>query len=151
MIFKILKYNILTLNLLFLLFSCNEKIVNDQNISPKIQYVNISANKVKQFTDSLSIVIHYEDGDGDLGDIHPDSLSLFVRDMRLNSPDRYHLIPLSQNNAKIKIEGELKLKLKNIFLLTPSPTETTSFEIKLKDRSNHWSNVIFTPKIEIIR
>jgi len=149
--FNVLKYKILIISILFSLFACKEKIVNDQNVSPKIQFVHISSTKLKQFSDSLSIVIHYEDGDGDLGDVHPDSLSLFVRDMRLNSPDRFHLMPLSQNNAQIKIEGEFNLKLKNIFLLSPSPSETTSFEIKLKDRSNHWSNVVFTPKIEIIR
>lgn len=151
MMHKFKKYNTLYIFILVLIFSCSEKLVNDENLSPKIQFVNISSNKLVQFKDSLSIVIHYEDGDGDLGDIHPDSLSLFVRDFRLNSPDKYHLIPLSQNNAKIKIGGDLSINLKNIFLLSPSPSETTNFEIKLKDRSNHWSNVVFTPKIEIIR
>ncbi len=144
---KYLKINIMA----FLLYSCTEKIVSDQNTSPQIGFVKISADKVIQFKDSLSITIHYKDGDGDLGDIHPDSLSLFVRDMRLNNSDRYHLKPLSPNNAKINVEGEMVVKLKNIFLLSPSPSESTSFEIKLKDRSNHWSNIVYTPKIEIIR
>ena len=149
--FKYLKYNVLILFTLLNMGSCEEKIVPSGNIVPTISFVSISNIKMKQFTDTLSIKLHYEDGDGDLGDIHPDSMSFFVRDTRLNFPDRYHLLPLSPNSAKVNIEGDLVLKLKNIFLLSPSPSENTTFEIKVKDRSNHMSNVIFTPKIEIIR
>lgn len=149
--FKYLKYNILILLTLLIVGSCEEKIVPSGNITPSIIFVSISNNKIKQFTDTLAIKLHYEDGDGDLGDIHPDSLSFFVRDTRLNFPDRYHLLPLSPNGVKLNIEGDLVLKLKNIFLLSSSPSENTTFEIKVKDRSNHMSNVIFTPKIEIIR
>ncbi len=131
--------------------SCEEKLVSNQNVIPKIVFKSISKDKVKQFTDSLSIVFSYEDGDGDLGDFQPDSLSLSVKDSRLNKPDHYHIMPLSPIGYKLNIHGELTIKLKNIFLLTPSPTETTTFEIKVKDRSNHVSNLIFTPQIEIIR
>jgi len=149
--YKILKYNILTLFTICVFCSCEDKIVPSTNTTPSIQFVSLSSTKIKQFIDTLSIKIQYDDGDGDLGDLHPDSMSFFVKDTRLNASDRYHLLPLSPNNVKYNIHGDLVLKLKNIFLLSPSPSELTSFEIKVKDRSNHWSNIIFTPKIEIIR
>ena len=96
------------------------------------------------------VTLKYKDGDGDLGDISADTLSIYVRDSRLIKPDYYHLLPLSPINNKLSIEGILNIKIKNIFLLTASPLETTKFEIKLKDRAKNWSNTIFTPNIEII-
>jgi hypothetical protein len=96
------------------------------------------------------ITLKYQDGDGDLGDISADSFSIYVRDIRLKKPDYFHIFPLSPIGHKISIEGLLNLKVKNIFLLSISPSETTKFEIKLKDRAKNWSNTIFTPNIEIL-
>ncbi len=132
-------------------FSCQEEVVSTENPVPNIQFISVSSNKLKQFSDSLVVTLKYKDGDGDLGDISADSFSIYVRDFRLSKPDYFHLIPLSPIGNKISIEGVLNLKIKNIFLLSSAPTEITKFEIKLKDRSKNWSNTIFTPNIEIIR
>jgi hypothetical protein len=94
--------------------------------------------------------LKYKDGDGDLGDVSADTLSIYVRDSRLSKADYYHLFPLSPISNKLSIDGLLNMKMKNIFLLSTSPSETTKFEIKLKDRAKNWSNTIFTPNIEII-
>ncbi len=148
---KELKYLSLTFTIFLSIIGCEEKIVNQGDVVPKIEFKSISKNKVKQFTDSIAIVLSYFDGDGDLGEVNPDSLSLCVRDTRLSKPDNYHIMPLSPVGYKINIHGDITIKLKNLFLLSPSPAETTSFEIKVKDRANHFSNLILTPKIEIIR
>lgn len=149
---KLKIYNILTIAIINLLFfnSCKEKFVSTGDPKPNIQFISISSTKLKQFSDSLVVTLKYKDGDGDLGDISADTLSIYVRDSRLSKPDYYHLFPLSPINNKLSIEGVLNIKIKNIFLLSISPSETTKFEIKLKDRAKNWSNSIFTPNIEII-
>jgi hypothetical protein len=145
-------YNILYIAIFMALMfpSCKEEIVSNGNPVPNIQFISISSTKLKQFTDSLVVTLKYKDGDGDLGDISADSLSIYVRDFRLSNPDYYHLFPLSPINNKLSIDGVLNIKIKNIFLLSTSPSETTKFEIKLRDRAKNWSNTIFTPNIEII-
>lgn len=130
--------------------SCKEEIVSNGNPIPNIQFISISSTKLKQFTDSLVVTLKYKDGDGDLGDVSADTLSIYVRDSRLSKADYYHLFPLSPISNKLSIDGLLNIKIKNIFLLSTSPSETTKFEIKLKDRAKNWSNTIFTPNIEII-
>jgi hypothetical protein len=150
MIFNKLYFNIIATIVLIGFFSCKEELVSTGNPVPSIQFVSISSTKLKQFTDSLVITLKYQDGDGDLGDISADSFSIYVRDIRLKKPDYFHIFPLSPIGHKISIEGLLNLKVKNIFLLSISPSETTKFEIKLKDRAKNWSNTIFTPNIEIL-
>ena len=149
---KLKIYNMLIIAIFILLFmnSCKEKLVTTGDPKPNIQFLSISKTKLKQFTDSLVVSLKYKDGDGDLGDISADTLSIYVRDSRLSKPDYYHLLPLSPIDNKLSIEGVLNIKIKNIFLLTASPIETTKFEIKLKDRAKNWSNTVFTPNIEII-
>lgn len=150
MTFNKLYINIIALCSVIGLISCKEELVSTGNPVPSIQFVSISSTKLKQFTDSLVITLKYQDGDGDLGDVSADSFSIYVRDIRLKKPDYFHIFPLSPIGHKINIEGVLNLKIKNIFLLSTSPSETTKFEIKLKDRAKNWSNTIFTPNIEIL-
>jgi hypothetical protein len=150
MIFNKLYFNIIATIVLIGFFSCKEELVSAGNPVPSIQFVSISSTKLKQFTDSLVITLKYQDGDGDLGDISADSFSIYVRDIRLKKPDYFHIFPLSPIGHKISLEGILNLKIRNVFLLSTSPSETTKFEIKLKDRAKNWSNTIFTPNIEIL-
>ncbi len=149
---KFKRYNIFIIAPIVILFlnSCKDKFVATGDSKPSIQFLSISKIKLKQFTDSLVVSLKYKDGDGDLGDISADTLSIYVRDSRLSKPDYYHLLPLSPIGNKLSIEGVLNIKIKNIFLLTASPIETTKFEIKLKDRAKNWSNTVITPIIEII-
>jgi hypothetical protein len=150
MIFNKLYFNIIVTIVLIGFFSCKEELVSTGNPVPSIQFVSISSTKLKQFTDSLVITLKYQDGDGDLGDISADSFSIYVRDIRLKKPDYFHIFPLSPIGHKISLEGILNLKIRNVFLLSTSPSETTKFEIKLKDRAKNWSNTIYTPNIEIL-
>lgn len=131
--------------------SCKDDLIKTGDPQPKIQFVSINPNSVIQFQDSVVITISYEDGDGDLGDYSADSLSISVRDTRLLKSDFYHLQPLAPMDANVKIKGQLDIKLKNLFLLGQGKTEQTQFEIKLKDRKQHWSNTVITSSIVINR
>lgn len=151
MSFSIGKYNITLLLVLLTLFSCKDEINYKGNPKPRIKFVSISSEQVREFIDSLTVRISYEDGDGDLGSFDADTLDIAVRDDRLTNSDYYHLPPLATKGANVMIKGEFDLKLKNLFLLGSGKSETTILEIKIRDRAKNWSNTITTPSIEITK
>jgi len=59
--------------------------------------------------------------------------------------------PLAPVDSKIRIKGQLVMKLRNVFLLGSGNIETTSFTIKIKDRAGNVSNPVKTPEITINR
>jgi len=116
---------------------------------PVITFKSISPKNIKQFDDNVVITIGYKDGSGDLGSENPDDLSLYVKDNRLKKEDYYHLQILSPPNTSIAISGNLDIRLKNTFLVGSGNQETTSYEIKIKDRAGNWSNSITTSLVTI--
>lgn len=146
-------YIILIISILALWVSACTKVDNTPSfpIEPAIKLVDINHLEVVEFQDTLEITITYEDGDGDLGNVDPDIPGLVVKDARLTEPDSFHLQPLSPPGAQVSIQGELLIRLPQLFLLGNGMTETTRFRIKLLDRAGHESNEIETPSIQIIR
>lgn len=120
-------------------------------IEPNIRLIQVNHEEVQEFQDTLEILLSYEDGDGDLGNLDPDIPGLVVKDARLSEPDSFHLQPLAPSGASVSIQGELLVRLPQLFLLGNGMTESTRFRIKLLDRAGHESNEIETPQIKIIR
>lgn len=118
---------------------------------PEIRLESVTPTTIKQFTDSLIVELAYQDGDGDLGFVHPDSLSLRVADARLLSPDWYFVQPLSPVGESIAIEGILRFQITGAFLLGNGSQETTTYTIAIKDRAGNWSNEVQTPTITITK
>lgn len=132
--------------LMLLLFSCKK---DDSSVNPPISDIpeialqSVSPATVHNLTDSLLFVISYIDGNGDLGDYEPDTLSLWITDERFPLTEKFHIIPLAPQGASIVISGELKVILDHIILKDQSAiSETANFTIKLKDRAGNWSNSI---------
>lgn len=127
-----------------------KKETTSEQIAPSIELLSITPQNVKEFKDSISILLKYKDVNGDLGDSNPDELSLEVRDSRLQSADKYHIQPLAPNTGKdISIEGELRIKLNSMFLLGAGTSEQSILTIKLKDRAGNWSNEVTSQPIII--
>lgn len=117
---------------------------------PTIEVVSVSPAVVKEFQDSILIVLRYKDANGDLGDPSPDELSLYVKDSRLPNPDKYHVKPLAPiSEENIPIEGQVTIKLNSLFLLGTGTTELTTLNIKMKDRAGNWSAEVTSPQITI--
>lgn len=133
------------------LCSCSETIIVPENEVPQISFKSLIPEIVTQFKDSLALTIGYKDGNGDLGDFEADSLSLFLKDSRIGSWDRYHIPPLAPLNSEISIQGSFRLKLKNVFLLTNAQSENLFYEIYVKDRKGNKSNVAISSSITIKR
>ena len=134
----------------FLLFvSCKKKSGEEISKEPSIEFIAVSAVKVEQFKDTVTVSLKYKDNNGDLGFESPDEYALYVKDSRLNNPDWYHVSPQAPLNKELFIEGELRIKLKPLFLLGNSKQETITYTIKIKDREGNWSNQIITPVITV--
>lgn len=119
--------------------------------APSIKLISVSADSVKEFKDSLVVVLEYTDMDGDIGELDPDKNSLQIKDRRLSEADFYFVKPLSPPGSGIRIKGQIAVQIKNVFLLGTGNTEITRFDIKLRDNANHWSNSVTTPDIVIKR
>lgn len=130
--------------------SCTKETqISEGNPIPNIGLIKTVPTDIRQFKDSLTVSISYEDGDGDLGFENADINSLEVKDSRLAKPDYYYVAPQAPLNSKIHIKGTLNIQIKNMFLLGSGAIETTNLEIRLKDRAGNWSNKITTPVINI--
>ncbi len=118
---------------------------------PFITLQRVYPDTVRQFLDTLWFEVRYTDGDGDLGDYDADTLSLWLTDHRFPLTMRYHIPPQAPAGAVIPITGTLVVALTNVILKDAyASSETALFSVKLKDRSAHWSNEVFSPPIKII-
>jgi hypothetical protein len=147
-----MKRYLLILYFSIVILGCKEEAVTNvsKSIIPVIEFVSINQDTFKAFEDSVVIQINYSDGDGNLGNIDADVNSVFVRDNRLTKYDEYYLKPLAPPNSSIPISGSLNVQLPPLFHLTPTPVESTRFEVYLIDRAGNKSNVIVTPFIYIV-
>jgi hypothetical protein len=139
----------MTVIFLVLLPSCSKD--EPLDTTPKITLKEVKPDTIAQFIDSINLVIEYEDGDGDIGYWNPDSLALSVHDQRLEHPDYFYVRPLTPDSNALAIKGTIRIAIRNTFLLGNGNSETTRYDIKLKDRAEHWSNVVTTPEIVIVR
>lgn len=137
--------------LIFVLSGCKPERFYTGDPKPVISKVTLNQNSFKQFTDTVLISFDYADGDGDLGFDNADSLSLEIRDIRFAKADYYHVRPLAPAGSQVNIHGTLKVTLKNIFLLGAGSSETTKLQIRIKDRMQHWSNLLETKTIYITK
>ncbi len=118
---------------------------------PVISKITLNQTSFKQFTDTVVISFDYADGDGDLGFDNADSLSLEIKDVRFAKADYYHVRPLAPAGTQVNIHGTIKVTLKNVFLLGAGTSETTKFQLRIKDRMQHWSNTLETKTITITK
>lgn len=118
---------------------------------PAIELINVSPTTVTALGDSIVFIIHYEDGNGDLGFNAPDSMSLYITDTRIPLTESFFVPLLAPEGADIAIQGELEVVLNNTILVDPEATsETVQFEIQLRDRSGNYSNVLVAPAITVL-
>lgn len=134
-----------------LLAACKKQGPEVFSATPEIRIESVAPTTIQQFTDSLIVHLAYQDGDGDLGYIHPDSLSLRVQDARLTEPDWYFVQPLAPVDDNLAIEGTLRFQISGAFLLGNGNQETTTYTIAIKDRAGNWSNEVVTPTITITK
>lgn len=131
--------------------ACKKTAIRELDKAPVIRINQVAPTSIVAFTGRVEVELQYEDGDGDQGSLHPDSLLLEVRDDRLTAPDYYFVPPLSPENSNVPIRGTIRFRLNGTFLFGNGATEATIYSIRLRDRSGQWSNTVNTPQILINR
>ncbi|MDP2188986.1 MAG: hypothetical protein Q8J69_09930 [Sphingobacteriaceae bacterium] len=136
---------------LLLLSSCKPNPIVKLDEAPLIRIESVTPTTIREFAGRVTVVLQYEDGDGDMGSVHPDSLLLEVQDDRLTAPDYYFVPPLSPVGSNVPIRGKLNFTLNGTFIFGNGSFEETIYSIRLRDRSGKWSNKVNTPAILINR
>lgn len=117
--------------------------------TPEINLLGLSHDTIKEFDDVLTIKIHYQDGDGDLGFEEPDDYAVYIRDARLNNYDGFYLGPVAPPGAEIAVQGNLKLEFPSLFVFGNRTEERTRFYIYMIDRKGNKSNELVSPDVII--
>lgn len=133
------------------LVACKKNSFQKLDENPTIRIISVAPTAVQAFSGRTEVLLQYEDGDGDQGSLHPDSLLLEVQDDRLTAPDYYFVPPLSPEGSNVPIRGTIRFRLNGTFLFGNGSSEVTQYSIRLRDRSGIWSNTVLTPQIVINR
>jgi hypothetical protein len=130
----------------------------DYPIIPNIGFISLSKNTMKQgdgSSDSLRLLLSFEDGDGDIGS--NDSLNVYLTDTRQAkaTAESFRMPFVPEQGAKNGISGEISLLVYTTCCLPScnSPlnkaTDSLFFDVYIKDRAGHKSNVVRTPFIAL--
>ena len=153
-----LRLLITTLAILLMAGGCKRKVIGDEPkpipipASPAITGLSISPSIAREFRDSIVLLIGYQDGDGDLGELAADSSSVFVRDSRRDVVQGYHLQPLAPPGSTIAISGTLRIVMPYAVVWDASAeSEQVRFGVTLLDRAGNRSAERLSPEIEVRR
>lgn len=140
------RYTFLIVILFLFVASCVQP--PDYPIEPRIEFRSMNQNTFDELDeDSLSIVVYFEDGDGDLGS--DDSINMFWEDSRVPGFQIPFKIPFIeiQGNSKA-ISGTITTYYPITFCLSDAdPIDTFYYKIYIVDRAGHQSNVDSTDVI----
>lgn len=142
------------------LVSCQKQ--PDYPIQPVIELETLSKLEMVQNAaniDSITIVLNYTDGDGDLG-TDGNEYNVFLKDSRTGLESFYRIPQLPQNGGSSGISGQIELINYTTCCIftdgqppcTPStstPTNTMYYTIYIKDRAGNISNEVITPEITL--
>lgn len=120
-------------------------------IEPKIEIVSITPANAQQYVDPVTITIHYEDGDGDLGENNDQIKNCFVTDNRIGITYEYRIKQLAPSGTSIPIDGNLNINIGGQVLTDSSSQQNVTYTLYIVDRAGHKSNSVTTGAVVIRR
>lgn len=119
----------------------------DYSVIPEIQFDSISTTYVRAQQDSVTMVISFSDGDGDLGsELTP---NLFLLDSRTGYTDSLKIPNLTPEGSVKAITGVITYT-RSVFSCIPGKDfDTLHYTIYVEDRAGNQSNMVLTPDIYI--
>ena len=120
---------------------------------PEIQFDSISNTSVNQLIDSVTVVISFTDGDGDLGALNTfpfDTITnLFFKDSRTGSVYRFQFPYITPIGSVKDISGEIAYTFAGITCRPNRTNDTLHYTVQIADRAGNLSNEIITPDIYV--
>jgi hypothetical protein len=116
--------------------------------TPKIELLDVTPLVIQEFSDEVVFTLSYLDGDGDLGENHPDAKNLWITDNRMGLTYAYR-VPQLAPEGKVAIKGTLIVSLKNVVITDGSSQQNVMYNIYLKDRAGNISNTVTSPLLTI--
>ena len=162
-----IKYLLFIPTALLLLSGCLKK--KEYPSAPVIEFNGFNAFKNVQGKDSAAVVvIHYTDGEGDIGLTQADTIAPFEGIYYYNcfleyyekqhgvwikpalSLPFYYRIPPLLDNGQQAVDGTIEISLSAPYF-SPSAFDTIKFSAKIVDHALHESNTIETPEIVVVK
>jgi len=161
---KAIKY-IIVLAVFFLFFQCKD--TPRFPVEPVIEFKTYSKDIMDQGdkNDSLQLIIHFTDGDGDIGSSLDDNQAgIFIKDTRFDTPVpvTFSIPKIPEAGASNGIEGDMTIELYTTCCVFPEwvddasapceisqeyPIDTLVYELYIEDRAGHKSNVLVLPPL----
>lgn len=135
--------------LLNLFSSCRKEKTVDP--APVISFESISPGQVKEYQDAITIVLAYQDSDGDLGENTPSAKNVFITDSRNGITYEYRLNQLAPDNSTIAIKGKVNVVLNNTAITDGSASQSYTYSLYVKDRAGHSSAPVTTTAITVVK
>ncbi len=143
------KLLILCIPFLSCIYSCSKDEAVSYDDTPALSFESISPSIAREFEDSITIVIGYSDGDGDLGENDAGISNLFVIDTRIQITYPFRVQQLSPDGSSIPIKGKLKVVLRNTGITDGSTEQNVTYQVYMTDRAGHKSNTVTCSTITI--
>lgn len=145
--------NLLILFLLSLLaLGCKKK---DSDLPhspiPSIEIVSLSPGTVQENVDSIRFVLHYVDGDGDLGENSPDVENLFIIDNRIGIAEAFRIPQLAPDGSNIAIEGDLNVTYPGTGITNGGNSQGVTFTVYVVDRAGNESERVVSGEVNVVR
>jgi hypothetical protein len=132
---------------------------------PRIEFMRIWPDTVREYEDSIFILFRFQDGDGDLGALSTGDLNLSLIDSRISNglteeqaTNRFSIPNLTPDTRIQSIQGEITVKMPFTIVLPPLMQQDIRFQIKLWDRAGNLAKPmdgseqgVFTEYITVIR
>lgn len=137
----------LVVGILITIASCKPDPATDP--VPTIEFMSVDPSTVVEFQDSLTFIISYQDGDGDLGENNPTAENLFLRDSRNGVTYGFRIQQLAPTGSEISIQGELNVILEHTSITDGSSSQSVTYEIWVIDRAGNESNHVETGPVTV--
>jgi hypothetical protein len=134
--------------IIFLIEGCKKDDISFP-VEPSISVLSVSPSSPKQYTDPVTITLHYEDGDGDLGQNNDSIKNCFVTDNRIGVTYQYRIKQLAPDKTAIPISGSLNIELGGQALTDSLSQQSVTYTLYVVDRAGHHSNTVTTGEIVI--
>ena len=142
----IFKKHIIFFLITVLVFGCKK---DDNEDTFTVNIISTEPLAITQFQENIMVKIQYMHPEGFVGFFDPDYLSLEVKDSRLANADYYHIIQVSPPNDNVNIKGELLLEIDAPFVFGNGLSETLTYDIRIQDLNQQWSNKVTTSVITV--